>query len=82
MIRLFFIHLFTLRQPTFYHGQSFLAADLPPFIFCCQFFSNPDLHTTHPPSYLSYLTNLNLSLAYEPTINPLLTLAKLLSPLD
>jgi len=28
MIRLFFIHLFTLREPTFYHSQSFLAAHL------------------------------------------------------
>jgi hypothetical protein len=28
MIRLFFIRLFTLRYPTFYHSQSFLAADL------------------------------------------------------
>jgi len=28
MIHLFFIHLFTLHQPTFYHNQSFLAADL------------------------------------------------------
>jgi len=28
MIRLFFINIFTLRKPTFYHGQSFLVADL------------------------------------------------------
>jgi len=46
--------------------------------FRCQFFPNPDLHTIHPPSYP---TDLNLSPAYKLTINPLLTLAKLLSSL-
>ncbi len=46
--------------------------------FChCHFFLNPDLHTTHPPSYP---TDLNLRPPYELTINPLLTLAKLLFP--
>jgi hypothetical protein len=43
--------------------------------FCCQIFPNPDLHTTQPSGYPS---DLNLSPAYELTINPLLTLAKLL----
>jgi hypothetical protein len=46
------------------------------FFFHCQFFPNPDLHTTHPPSNS---TDLNLSLAYKLAINPLLTFAKLSS---
>jgi hypothetical protein len=41
----------------------------------CQNFPNPDHHTAHPPSYP---ISLNLSLAYELTINPLFTLAKLI----
>jgi len=46
--------------------------------FHCQFFPNPDLHTTQPPNYS---TNINFSLVYELTMNPLFILAKLLSSL-
>jgi hypothetical protein len=49
--------------------------------FVVNFFSTLTsiLPTGHPPSYP---TDLNLNLAYELTINPFLTLAKLLSLLD